>query len=236
MVFTCFAAFVSASPISVHDSGVHYAPASSYAYSSAPVHTTYAAAKIIAAPAPAIYHSAPIIQAAPVYKSVEVEQIDPNPQYKYSYGVTDPHTGDNKHAEETLHDGVVNGRYSLTEPDGSVRTVTYTADKLNGFNAVVEKSGAAKIIAAAPVYHAAPVKYVASAPVYHAAPAPVYHAAPAKYIAPTVYHSAPAAVYHAPAPVYQAATVAKYVAPAAAYHSAPIISGYHGYGGYHGYH
>ena len=32
------------------------------------------------------------------------------------------------------------GQYSLVEPDGSVRTVTYTADPIHGFNAVVSKS------------------------------------------------------------------------------------------------
>lgn len=32
------------------------------------------------------------------------------------------------------------GQYSLVEPDGSVRTVDYTADPVNGFNAVVSKS------------------------------------------------------------------------------------------------
>lgn len=28
------------------------------------------------------------------------------------------------------------GQYSLVEPDGSIRTVDYTADPVNGFNAV----------------------------------------------------------------------------------------------------
>lgn len=30
--------------------------------------------------------------------------------------------------------------YSLTEPDGTIRRVTYTADDINGFNAVVERT------------------------------------------------------------------------------------------------
>lgn len=94
----------------------------------------------------------------------------------FSYGVSDPHTGDNKHAEETLVNGVVHGSYSLTEPDGTIRKVTYTADKVNGFNAVVEKAGVA--------HHAAPVaKVVAHAPVLSHGPvfahgpvvAPAYH-------------------------------------------------------------
>lgn len=37
------------------------------------------------------------------------------------------------------------GQYSLVEADGSIRTVDYTADKHNGFNAVVHKT--------APVHH-----------------------------------------------------------------------------------
>lgn len=36
---------------------------------------------------------------------------------------------------------MVKGSYSLMEPDGSIRTVDYTADSRNGFNAVVSKSG-----------------------------------------------------------------------------------------------
>ena len=54
----------------------------------------------------------------------------------------------------------------MVEPDGSVRTVDYTADDHNGFNAIVHKS-APKIIAHAPVIaHAAPLVH---------APAPLYH-------------------------------------------------------------
>lgn len=33
------------------------------------------------------------------------------------------------------------GSYSLAEPDGTIRTVHYTADDHNGFNAVVERRG-----------------------------------------------------------------------------------------------
>lgn len=31
------------------------------------------------------------------------------------------------------------GSYSVVEPDGTVRTVIYTADSINGFNAVVQR-------------------------------------------------------------------------------------------------
>ena len=47
-----------------------------------------------------------------------------------------------KHQHETRDGDVVKGQYSLVEPDGSIRTVDYTADKHNGFNAVVHKTPA----------------------------------------------------------------------------------------------
>lgn len=34
---------------------------------------------------------------------------------------------------------IVQGRYSLTDPDGSRRTVDYVADPHNGFNAIVSR-------------------------------------------------------------------------------------------------
>lgn len=63
--------------------------------------------------------------------------------YAYKYGVHDPATGDIKHQSEERTGDVVRGQYSLVEPDGTVRTVDYTADPVNGFNAVVTKSGTA---------------------------------------------------------------------------------------------
>ncbi|KAJ8918377.1 hypothetical protein NQ315_008072 [Exocentrus adspersus] len=65
------------------------------------------------------------------------------PKYQFSYGVKDPHTGDDKAQYEERDGDVVKGYYTLKEPDGTQRTVRYTADKHNGFNAVVEKSGPA---------------------------------------------------------------------------------------------
>lgn len=69
--------------------------------------------------------------------------------------MVDPHTGDVKSQKEVREGDVVKGQYSLVEPDGSVRTVDYTADPVNGFNAVVSKS--------APSVHATPH----SAPIVH---------------------------------------------------------------------
>ncbi|XP_018322300.1 adult-specific cuticular protein ACP-20-like [Agrilus planipennis] len=61
--------------------------------------------------------------------------------YSFNYGVADHKTGDNKHQHEERDGDVVKGEYSLHEPDGTIRTVKYTADKHNGFNAVVIRQG-----------------------------------------------------------------------------------------------
>ncbi|XP_069668719.1 uncharacterized protein [Periplaneta americana] len=64
-----------------------------------------------------------------------------HPRYQFNYGVKDQHTGDLKSQWEHRDGDKVKGSYSVLEPDGSVRTVDYTADDHNGFNAVVKKSG-----------------------------------------------------------------------------------------------
>jgi len=64
-----------------------------------------------------------------------------NHKYEFSYGVNDHHSGDNKSQKEVRDGDVVKGHYSVVEADGTLRTVHYTADKHNGFKAVVEKSG-----------------------------------------------------------------------------------------------
>ena len=78
------------------------------------------------------------------------------PKYSFNYGIKDPHTGDIKSQAEERDGDVVKGQYSLVEPDGSVRTVDYTADDHNGFNAVVHKTAATHKVIAAPVAHYAP--------------------------------------------------------------------------------
>lgn len=67
--------------------------------------------------------------------------LQQKPAYAFSYGVKDLHTGDVKSQWESRDDGVVKGHYSVLEPDGSIRTVDYTADAKNGFNAVVKTHG-----------------------------------------------------------------------------------------------
>ncbi|XP_061393147.1 uncharacterized protein LOC133328621, partial [Musca vetustissima] len=65
-----------------------------------------------------------------------------HPEYAFSYGVKDLHTGDVKSQWESREGDGVKGHYSVLEPDGSIRTVTYTADAKSGFNAIVKTVGA----------------------------------------------------------------------------------------------
>jgi hypothetical protein len=137
-----------------------------------------------------------------------------HPKYSFNYGVQDGLTGDVKSQSEVRDGGVVKGQYSLVEPDGSVRTVDYTADDVHGFNAVVSKS-------APTVHHAAPVHHVA-APVAVAYSAPaVHHAAPVVHHASPVVHHADHVTYAHAAPVVK--SYAQHVAPVA-YHAAPVAS------------
>lgn len=116
--------------------------------------------------------------AAPVAKTLVAEDYDPNPQYAYGYDVQDGLTGDSKSQSEHRVGDVVQGSYSVVDPDGTKRTVEYTADPVHGFNAVVHREPlAVKAVAPvakihAPVAYAAPVAKVA-APVAYSAP--LYH-------------------------------------------------------------
>jgi hypothetical protein len=60
------------------------------------------------------------------------------PDYSFEYGVEDPNTGNSQKHYEKRDGDVVVGMYSLVEPDGSLRRVSYTADPLHGFQAKVE--------------------------------------------------------------------------------------------------
>jgi len=151
--------------------------------------------------------------------AVAPEPYDPHPQYNYGYSVSDGLTGDQKTAQESRDGDVVQGSYSLVEPDGAVRTVRYTADSIHGFNAVVERSApqvTKAVVAAAPV-----ARYAVAAPAvqYAAAPAVRYAAAPVA----TYAHAAPVATYAHAAPVAHYAA-----APAVRYAAAPAVA----YGGY----
>lgn len=168
-----------------------HAPIASYA---TPALTSYAATPIALAPAPVAVHAAPALIARPA------EEYDPHPQYSFSYGVNDPTTGDAKQQSETRDGDNVQGSYSLVEPDGSTRTVEYTADPINGFNAVVHKGPAAHAapvaVAHAPVAIAHAPVAVAHAPIA-LAPAPIYRR-PIAISAPTIRYAAQAPLALAP--------------------------------------
>ncbi|XP_072936605.1 uncharacterized protein, partial [Epargyreus clarus] len=112
----------------------------------------------------------------------------------FSYGVSDPHTGDVKSQSETRSGGNVVGQYSLLESDGTRRTVDYAANAHTGFNAVVRKDPAivaAPAVVAAPVAAAAALGYAANwnganAAAWNAASWNVARAAPAVVAAPVV--------------------------------------------------
>lgn len=55
--------------------------------------------------------------------------------------MSDALTGDQKSQVEARDGDLVKGRYRLVEPDGSLRVVTYGADGINGFNAIVRRIG-----------------------------------------------------------------------------------------------
>ncbi|XP_017006754.3 cuticle protein 19.8 [Drosophila takahashii] len=66
-------------------------------------------------------------------------EVYPPASYSFNYAVNDESTGDIKEHSETRDGYVVRGFYSLIDPDGYKRTVTYTADDVHGFNAVVNR-------------------------------------------------------------------------------------------------
>lgn len=159
-----FCALVAAAQAGVIQPQVHYSAGPAVSYS-APV----AYAKI----------AAPVAYAQPA--KVAVDEYDPHPQYSFSYDVHDGLTGDAKSQHETRDGDVVKGSYSLIDADGSKRTVDYTADPHNGFNAVVHKEPG--------VAHPVVQKTVVAA-----APAVQYHAQP--QLVQKSYISAPAVAYH----------------------------------------
>lgn len=164
--------------------------------------------------------AAPLV-AAPV--AARLEEFDPLPQYRFGYDVADSLTGDYKSQQEERNGDLVQGSYSLVDPDGTRRTVDYSADSVNGFNAVVRKE---PLVAAAPAVIAEPAVVparIAAAPIA-AAPVARYTAA---YTAPVQYaaYTAPVAKVAAyTAPVAYTAPIARYssfVSPVARFAAAP---------------
>lgn len=199
---------------------------------------------VVSAPALAAEPVLPVARVA-IAAKLQDSEYDPAPQYTFAYDVNDALTGDSKSQIESRNGDIVQGQYSLVDPDGTRRTVDYTADPLNGFNAVVSKSalvvpavGVSKLAAtpvlaaapperlvAAPVVAAAPAKLVAPAPVVAAASAKL---APARFVAPApaqVVAAAPNQII-APVPAQYAAQYAAQFAPAqfVAPAAAPLVA------------
>ncbi|CAH2104223.1 unnamed protein product [Euphydryas editha] len=145
---------------------------------------------------------------AVAYSSV-VPVVTDNEYSSFAYDVADPNTGDYKSQVESRVGGTVRGQYSLVDPDGTQRVVDYTADDVNGFNAVVQKNPLTGV--------AAKTVYTASTPVVTKS---VF--TPNVYTVPSVYSAATpvvaksvvnSGVYTVPS-VYSTPVVAKsYVAP-----------------------
>ncbi|CAD1479756.1 unnamed protein product, partial [Heterotrigona itama] len=95
----------------------------------------FATCKAAAVPLPAV----PLAKIAPALN------YDPHPQYTYAYDVQDSLTGDSKSQQETRNGDIVSGSYSFIEADGTRRIVEYTADPVNGFNAVVHREPVAVV-------------------------------------------------------------------------------------------
>ncbi|XP_036144973.1 protein bassoon [Monomorium pharaonis] len=121
--------------------------------------------KPVVAPPPLVYHQlffllglAVLVRGAVVPAATtaavavplaKLEEFDPAPQYSFAYDVQDAVTGDSKTQYETRNGDVVRGSYSLIEADGTRRIVEYTADPINGFNAIVSREPAIAAVAAA---------------------------------------------------------------------------------------
>lgn len=75
-----------------------------------------------------------------IQKSKWLQQVQRPAKYYFEYGVKDHKSGDVKKQWEERDGDKVKGQYALVEPDGSIRTVDYTSDGHNGFNAVVKKT------------------------------------------------------------------------------------------------
>lgn len=99
---------------------------------------------VIAHVRPAVVAQPAVIQphVANVHVPVVQSRVDyvHDPHYNYAYTVNDHSTGDSKSQHEARIGDSVRGQYSLTDPDGSRRTVDYTADAHTGFNAVVHRT------------------------------------------------------------------------------------------------
>merc|ERR1711963_1290091 len=132
------------------------------------------------APAPVVVQTPRV---TPLVVQEEESLIPAN--YNFGYSVSDVVSGDSKTRQETREGDLVTGSYSVADPDGRIRTVTYTADPVHGFQAKVTYDGQEGPVAipfnppvSAPVSPVAPVvtQTPVIAPVQSPAPAPAAQA------------------------------------------------------------
>jgi len=163
--------------------------------------------------------------AAPAAAVVETETVDIDPSYSFGYSVADSKSGDAKTREEHSEGGVVTGSYTVAQPDGRLRRVTYTADAEHGFNAVVTYDGEA-----GPPAIDTGIGGIAPAAVAPVAPAAVIQAvrtSPAEVQAVRTVQAAPIATHHQIVqPFRTVAPAAHFVHPAAArvVHTNPTVA------------
>lgn len=117
------------------------------------------------------------------------------PDYTFSYGVEDPKTGNSQAHYETRDGDVVHGQYSLVEPDGSLRKVTYTADAVNGFQAKVEFIPPVGASGSSPDY-SSPSEPVNEAPAYEDTSSGPYEDIPSGQYKADNYDYPPIAQYY----------------------------------------
>ena len=104
----------------------------------APVQTVQAVRTV---PAQTVLHTEHVpVRTAVVAQPAEAVGVA---QYSFGYSIADTETGDSKSRQETRNGDVTTGSYSVADPDGRIRTVTYTADAVNGFQAQVTYDGEA---------------------------------------------------------------------------------------------
>ena len=85
----------------------------------------------------AVHTEPAVVRTVPVVDEV----VGGHAHYSYGYSVNDARSGDLKAREETRDGDVVQGSYTVADPDGRIRHVEYTADRDHGFNARVTYDG-----------------------------------------------------------------------------------------------
>ena len=139
--------------------------------------------------------------------------------YQFDYAVKDESQALDFSREESQDaEGKVTGEYRVLLPDGRTQVVTYTADHLHGYQAIVRYEGEARVEPSysKPTYPAPGTSYSAAPPTVYE-PEPTIAAVPTT-AAPEVTTAAPEPTYSAPQPSaprrqYPAAPQSGYLPP-----------------------